>query len=191
MHYLFLFYLLIISIICGQDEVYINNLQIKDGMYYQPLDSKPYNGKILDINDEGDIILETNCIRGKINGSWIEWYDNGKKKYEGLYENGYRSGLWKGWHNSGQLWKEGFYFYDKKEGTWIYWYLNGNKQELKTYRKGKLDGPIKKWYANGQKKVEGLYREISEYGISSKYGKWVYYFNHSGTARISKYYAIN
>ena len=115
MHYLFLFYLLIISIICGQDEVYINNLQIKDGMYYQPLDSKPYNGKIVDINDEGDIILETNCIRGKINGSWIEWYDNGKKKYECLYENGYRSGLWKGWHNSGQLWKEGYYFYDKKE----------------------------------------------------------------------------
>ena len=89
------------------------------------------------------------------------------------------------------MWKEGFYFYDKKEGTWIYWYLNGNKQELKTYRKGILDGPIKKWYANGQKKVEGLYREISEYEISSKYGKWVYYLNQSGTASISKYYAIN
>ena len=189
MHHFLLIYLFIIKIILGQHEVDINNLLIKDGIYYQPLDAKPYTGRIIDLNEDGNIILETNCNRGKINGSWMEWYDNGEKKYEGYYENGYRNGLWKGWHDSGQLWKEGFYFYDKKEGTWIYWYLNGKKQELKTYRNGKLNGPIKKWYSNGQQKMEGLYKELSEYGISSKYGKWVYYLNESGTARIAKYYA--
>ena len=31
---------------------------------------------------DGDIILETNCNRGIINGSWIAWYDNGEKKLE-------------------------------------------------------------------------------------------------------------
>ena len=191
MYYFTLIYFLIISFILGQHEVQINNLIIKDGIYYQPLDAKPYTGRIIDINNDGNIILETNCYRGEINGPWIAWYDNGEKKYEGYYKNGYRDGLWKGWHDSGQLWKEGFYFYDKKEGTWIYWYLNGNKQELKTYRNGKLNGPIKKWYSNGQQKMEGLYKEINEYGISSKYGKWVYYLNESGTARISKYYANN
>ena len=74
---------------------------------------------------------------------------------------------------------------------WLYTIrvLNGKKQELKTYRNGKLNGPIKKWYSNGQQKMEGLYKELSEYGISSKYGKWVYYLNESGTARIAKYYA--
>ena len=191
MYYFTLIYFLIINFILGQHEVQINNLIIKDGIYYQPLDTKPYTGRIIDINNDGNIILETNCNRGEINGPWISWYDNGEKEYEGYYKNGYRDGLWKGWHDSGQLWKEGFYFYDKKEGTWIYWYLNGNKQELKTYRNGKLNGPIKKWYSNGQQKMEGLYKEISEYGISSKYGKWVYYLNESGTTRISKYYANN
>ena len=191
MYYFTLIYFLIISFILGQYEVQINNLIIKDGIYYQPLDIKPYTGRIIDINNDGNIILETNCNRGEINGPWISWYDNGEKEYEGYYKNGYRDGLWKGWHDSGQLWKEGFYFYDKKEGTWIYWYLNGNKQELKTYRNGKLNGPIKKWYSNGQQKMEGLYKEISEYGISSKYGKWVYYLNESGAPRISKYYANN
>ena len=191
MYYFTLIYFLIINFILGQHEVQINNLIIKDGIYYQPLDTKPYTGRIIDINNDGNIILETNCNRGEINGPWISWYDNGEKEYEGYYKNGYRDGLWKGWHDSGQLWKEGFYFYDKKEGTWIYWYLNGNKQELKTYRNGKLNGPIKKWYSNGQQKMEGLYKEINEYGISSKYGKWVYYLNESGTTRISKYYANN
>ena len=191
MYYFTLIYFLIINFILGQHEVQINNLIIKDGIYYQPLDTKPYTGRIIDINNDGNIILETNCNRGEINGPWISWYDNGEKEYEGYYKNGYRDGLWKGWHDSGQLWKEGFYFYDKKEGTWIYWYLNGNKQELKTYRNGKLNGPIKKWYSNGQQKMEGLYKEISEYGISSKYGKWVYYLNESGATRISRYYANN
>jgi antitoxin component YwqK of YwqJK toxin-antitoxin module len=191
MQYCALIYFLIINFIFGQEEVQMNNLIIKDGVYYGPLETKPYTGRIIEINNDGDIILETNCNRGIINGSWIAWYDNGEKKYEGYYKNGYRNGLWKAWHDSGQLWKEGFYFYDKKEGTWIYWYLNGNKQELKTYQNGKLNGPIKKWYSNGQQKMEGLYKEISEYGISSKYGKWVYYLNKSGTSRISKYYANN
>ena len=60
---------------------------------------------------------------------------------------------------------------------------------LYNYNNGKLQGLQKKWYSNGQQKMEGLYKELSEYGISSKYGKWVYYLNESGTARIAKYYA--
>ena len=83
MHHFLLIYLFIITIILGQHEVDINNLLIKDGIYYQPLDVKPYTGRIIDLNEEGNIILETNCNRGKINGSWMAWYDNGKKKYEG------------------------------------------------------------------------------------------------------------
>ena len=42
--------------------------------------------------------------------------------------------------------------------------------------------------SNGQQKMEGLYKELSEYEVSSKYGKWVYFLNESGTTRISKYY---
>tara|TARA_Y100000588_G_C13961362_1_gene798862 strand:- start:97 stop:672 length:576 start_codon:yes stop_codon:yes gene_type:complete len=188
MRYHFYIYLLLTKIILGQNEVDIRNLQIKDGIYYQPLDVKPYTGKIINVNKNGNIVLETNCDRGKINGIWRAWYDNGKKEFEGYYKNGYRNGLWKAWHDTGQLWKEGYYFFDKKEGTWLYWYLNGNTQELRTYHNGKLNGPIKKWYSNGQQKMEGLYKELSEYEVSSKYGKWVYFLNESGTARISKYY---
>ena len=180
-----------ITIIFAQNAVDIHNLQIKDGMYYEPLGMKPYTGRIIDVNNHGNIILETDCVRGEISGLWITWYDNGKKESEGYYENGHKSGLWKSWHNTGQLWKEGYYVFDKKEGTWLYWYLNGNNQELKTYRNGKLDGPIKQWYSNGQKKIIGHYKELSKYEVSRKYGKWVYYLNESGTARISKYYGNN
>ena len=114
MRYHFYIYLLLTKIILGQNEVDIRNLQIKDGIYYQPLDVKPYTGKIINVNKNGNIVLETNCDRGKINGIWRAWYDNGKKEFEGYYKNGYRNGLWKAWHDTGQLWKEGYYFFAMK-----------------------------------------------------------------------------
>ena len=77
-----------ITIMFAQNEVDIHNLQIKDGMYYEPLGMKPYTGRIIDVNNHGNIILETDCVRGEISGLWITWYDNGKKESEGYYENG-------------------------------------------------------------------------------------------------------
>ena len=103
MRYHFYIYLLLTKIILGQNEVDIRNLQIKDGIYYQPLDVKPYTGKIINVNKNGNIVLETNCDRGKINGIWRAWYDNGKKEFEGYYKNGYRNGLWKAWHDTGPV----------------------------------------------------------------------------------------
>ena len=50
MRYHFYIYLLLTKIILGQNEVDIRNLQIKDGIYYQPLDVKPYTGKIINVN---------------------------------------------------------------------------------------------------------------------------------------------
>ena len=81
-------YLFFIGIISAQPAVRINNLQKRDGFYYQPRDSKPYTGKVIDVNENGDIILEGRFARGKRNGIWITWYGNGQKEHEGFYKNG-------------------------------------------------------------------------------------------------------
>ena len=57
-----------ITIIFAQNAVDIHNLQIKDGMYYEPLSMKPYTGRIIDVNNNVNIILETDCNRGNISG---------------------------------------------------------------------------------------------------------------------------
>ena len=181
-------YLFFIGIISAQPAVRINNLQKRDGFYYQPRDSKPYTGKVIDVNENGDIILEGRFARGMRNGIWITRYGNGQKEHEGYYKNGIKIDLWKSWYESGQAWKEGYYFSGKKEGSWLYWYWNGEYLAIETYRNGIIHGPWKKWYANGQEKIEGSYKDITEDGGSRKYGKWIYYLNDSGTSRIAKYY---
>ena len=187
-YFRFVGYLFFISLISAQPTVRINNLHKKDGLFYQPRDSKPYTGKIIDVNDNGDISLEGKFAVGKRNGIWMTWYNSGQKEHEGSYKNGLKSGLWKSWYENGQPWKEGFYFAGKKEGKWLYWYWNGKNMEVETYRNGIIHGPLKKWYANGQQEIEGSYKDITEGGGSRKYGKWIYYLNDSGTSRIAKYY---
>ena len=185
---LFWINLILVGFITAQSVIKINNLQKKDGLYYQPRDSNPYTGRIIDVNENGDINLEGKFSRGKRNGIWTTWYVNGQKEHEGYYKNGLKSGLWKTWYDSGQAWKEGYYYAGKKEGGWLYWYWNGNNLEVETYRNGILHGPWKKWYSNGQQKIEGSYKDITQDGVSRKYGKWIYYLNDSGTSRIAKYY---
>ena len=90
-------YLFFIGIISAQPAVRINNLQKRDGFYYQPRDSKPYTGKVIDVNENGDIILEGRFARGMRNGIWITRYGNGQKEHEGYYKNGSKSDLWKSW----------------------------------------------------------------------------------------------
>jgi len=181
-------FLIYISLINAQLAVGINNLQKRNGFYYKPLDSKPYTGSVINVNENGDISLEGRFERGKRNGIWTTWYSNGQKEHEGYYKNGLKSDLWKSWYESGQAWKEGYYFAGKKEGSWLYWHWNGEKLAVETYRNGIIHGPLKKWYSNGQEKTEGSYKDITQYGVSKKYGKWIYYLNDSGTSRIAKYY---
>ena len=80
-------FLIFISLISAQSAVRINNLQKKDDFYYQPRESRPYTGRVIDVNENGDISLEGRFARGKRNGVWATWYSNGQKEHEGFYKN--------------------------------------------------------------------------------------------------------
>ena len=96
-------YLFFIGIISAQLAVRINNLQKRDGFYYQPRDSKPYTGKVIDVNENGDIILEGRFARGMRNGIWITRYGNGQKEHEGYYKNGIKIDLWRSEEHTSEL----------------------------------------------------------------------------------------
>ncbi len=46
-------------------------------------------------------IYETN--KGKLQGKYVSYYKNGKKKAKGTFENNYRTGKWTVWENSGRV----------------------------------------------------------------------------------------
>lgn len=53
-------------------------------------------------------------VDGKIDGAWIHWHENGKRKQEGTYKNG------------------------RPEGVFSHWDDKGNATKTDTYKDGKL-----------------------------------------------------
>ena len=100
-------------------------------------------------------------------GKHVLWYENGQKRTEGLYKNGYRSGRWIWLFENGQKYMEIHYSRNEKEQLWTIWSEDGQKKALEGYF---VNGHIERrwtwWYENGQKKLEGHFKK------GEPVGKW-------------------
>ncbi|NLJ48598.1 MAG: PKD domain-containing protein [Candidatus Atribacteria bacterium] len=84
------------------------------------------------------------------NGLETSWYENGKKKSEGEYQNGKKVGVWVSWYDNGVIGQKGAYQDDQKNGVWMKNYRNGNKESEGFYKNNLREGSWKKWYENGK-----------------------------------------
>ena len=57
-------------------------------------------------------------------GHWTQWYENGKKWYEGDYKDG--EGHWTFWYENGKKWYEGEFKNHQRNGIWMYWNEDGS-----------------------------------------------------------------
>ena len=62
---------------------------------------------LLSFSQKKDIISYEN---GKLNGKYVEYYENGNKKVEGVFKNNLRIGNWKVWDEKGKLIMEREYY---------------------------------------------------------------------------------
>ena len=68
-------------------------------------------------------------LDGKLfSGICVDYYDNGRKKYEIPFKNGQKEGLSAFWYINGQKQSEGYYRDGKEEGLWSYWDEKGHKE---------------------------------------------------------------
>ena len=66
---------------------------------------------------------------GTPHGTWVEWFENGNKMSEMIYEKGLPT------------------------GTWTWWYENGKKKSELRYENGSyVDGSMKEWDESGKEK---------------------------------------
>ena len=102
--------------------------------------------------------LTQHYAKGELNGSSIEWFENGQKKKEVNFRRGRKEGLQSGWFANGQKNYEQNYRADQREGLFKSWYANSNPKQVGAYRKGRLHGPFTEWYEDGQKKEVWNYK---------------------------------
>ena len=76
-------------------------------------------------------LLLGGCVRDR----WVDYYDNGQKKWERYYKDTQLLGA----------------------ATW--WYENGQKKLEMNYKDGKFDGPLTGWDENGTEKRRDTYKD--------------------------------
>lgn len=89
------------------------NLEGRGGVRYVKGDEKPFTGMAFLCYEDGSNSQESPYIKGKLNGTEINYYENGSKQGETPYLNG------------------------KKHGTQIWYFEDGSKREEFVYENGK------------------------------------------------------
>ena len=138
MKYLLIIFLLLFTSVSwshtiNSDELIKSNI---DGLYYEKFTDVPFTGEIT-----GKI--QGNIVKGKKEGEYLTYYENGQLKYKSNYKEGVLEGEWLYYHENGQLrfkrnWKDG-----KKEGEWLYYHETGQLETTEIYKDGELIKTIK------------------------------------------------
>ena len=118
--------LITLGLAWGQNKVNVNNLFKHRNKYFKENDYFPYDGVVFDISKETrNKILQFRMLNRIKNGTYKEWYANGKPKTTGGYFN------------------------DDSTESWTKWYESGRKQSEKNYRNGKEWGLRILYHDNG------------------------------------------
>ncbi len=139
-------------------------------------DEGQFNGKSIEINEQGKIYKETKYDDDAIEGDMITYYLTtgnvySKEKYKENSLNG--EAIYYGYNN--EIVKKGSYNYDSKEGVW-YEYVDNKIYSISNYSNNALDGPVY-FYNNGKLKNIEWYSDGYTIGNThySKEGKILYH----------------
>ena len=106
--------------------------------------------------------------KGKSNGRFTEWYENGQKKTEIDYCDNVQCGVHKTWQSNGDL-KENYNFVSKYDssrksmtafldGKYEQYYENGKIKRIGIYRIGKANGLFIDYHQNGKESFRATYQ---------------------------------
>ena len=176
--------------------------QMRKGIIYLPNTTKPFSGKDLCKNENGQLISEGKVKKGKfISQTFIKYndvddyhdpddYDANHKNFEGIFNNPrkvgdedlryvsndrvyrYKDDSW--WMEQG----DAYYYYLNIKETW---WTQGHIFKEKYYTNGLSDGRETEWYRNGQKKSEENYKD------DKKDGKWTYWYENGQIQKEENY----
>ena len=108
----------------------MDDLVERDGVYWKKFTETPFTGKLDEGREQGKL------KRGKREGPWIYYRENGQLDAKEEYKNG------------------------KKEGPWVTYWPNGRPGAKGAYKNGKREGPLIFYYRDGTKNedISGTYR---------------------------------
>jgi len=110
------------------------------------------------LDDDGEFI---------VHGMLTNYWENGQKKSEVSYVQGFMHGPRTAWYESGQIWSLGRNVDGAAEGTWSEWYPDGRKAREMNFQHGAYQGAYTEWHDNGQKRREVEFVKGKKQGLET------------------------
>ena len=110
-------------------------------------------------DEEGNLVGQAEYRNGKIHGKFLQLRKTGGREFEVNYVNGVENGAFRRWFDDGKLWVIENYQAGKLEGGSTTYFPDGKIQVSTEYRAGKKHGLEIHRYKNGQPRWEAVYEE--------------------------------
>lgn len=103
--------------------------------------------------------------KGREQGPWKLYYEDGRNQSSGNYKNGLREGEWLFYFPEGNIEQKGNYSAGKPSGQWIWYYPTGKIRRCENFRKAVEDGLYYELSYAGDTLVSGQYYEGEKDGF--------------------------
>ena len=118
-------FVLVLPVLIAQDEIKMEDLFVRDSLYFIPGQDSVFSGKVTDTWENGTKKMEGSYKDGQIDGKRNTWYKNGQDQEESNWQLGIQNGEHKQWYENGHQKFERMYKEGVHDGKWSEWYENG------------------------------------------------------------------
>ena len=157
------------------DTLTMDDLVERNDLYYKKFRDVPFTGEVSGKH-------QGSFKKGKREGVWISYYDNGQIRDKTNFKNGKHEGSHISYYDDGTLWVKTTMKNGKEHGLSEFYYSSdyGGRPQWKGHNtNGERDGDWIGWWDNGQLHYKGRYVNGKEEG------KWIVY---SDDGSVSKEY---
>ncbi|MGB3345515.1 MAG: hypothetical protein WBA61_16520 [Aequorivita sp.] len=143
---------------CGQKELGIDQISMRNGLAYQVNKDNPFTGKVIHKLENGQVLISGAYSNGKKDGKWSEFYQNGQIKLKEEFKDGHYDGIVENFMENGIMKSHETYKDNSLNGACEYFSDNGTLIKKATYLNDELHGEFKENYANGNPKIITTYQ---------------------------------
>lgn len=141
-------------------------------------------------HENGQLMRVVSYEDGRMDGPCTEWYANGQKRFETSYMHKARKddmmdGMTREWHENGQPMSEGVYMGGLRDGLWKEWYPSGSLHTQAIFDKAKVNGAVTEYYEDGKEMSKGFYEVAGR--KKKRTGHWTTWYASGGRQNDGEY----